>query len=301
MAEQYTGVDLSQLPAPEVVEQLDFEAIFSEMLADLQTRDPVFSALVESDPAYKILEVCAYRELLVRQRANDAAKAVMVAFAEGTDLDQIGANYGVERQVVDPGDPGAIPPIPPTLERDERLRDRIVRSPEGYSVAGPRQAYIFHALSADGRVADVAAESPTPGEVDVVVLEVGVTGAPGASAELVGIVDDALNEETIRPLTDSVTVRAAEVTTYTIDATIYVYPGPEAEVVRQASEDSANAYVNTVRRLGRDVRLSAVYAALHVEGVQRVELTSPAADIPLDYFEVGVCTDVTVTLGGIDE
>ena len=43
-------LDLSLLPPPEVVEQLDYEAILAEMLADLRARDPVFDALVDSDP-----------------------------------------------------------------------------------------------------------------------------------------------------------------------------------------------------------------------------------------------------------
>ena len=79
MAGSFTAVDLSRLVAPTVVETLDFETIFAAMLADLQARDSAFSALVESDPAYKILEVAAYRELLIRQRVNDAGRAVMLA------------------------------------------------------------------------------------------------------------------------------------------------------------------------------------------------------------------------------
>ncbi len=40
-------------------------------------------------------------------------------------------------------------------------------------------------------------------------------------------------------------------------------------------------YINAQHRLGRDIRKSAIYAALHVEGVQRVELVAPVADIVL--------------------
>src|SRR5690606_1403888 len=76
-------LDLSLLPAPDVVEALDFETIFAAMLADLQARDPTFDALVESDPAYKVLQVSSFRELLLRQRVNDAARERMLAFASG--------------------------------------------------------------------------------------------------------------------------------------------------------------------------------------------------------------------------
>src|SRR5688572_21280727 len=76
----FTAVDLSRLPAPAVVEQLDFEVIFSAMLADLRARDPQFTAITESDPAYKLLQVCAYREMIVRQRCNEACRAIMLAY-----------------------------------------------------------------------------------------------------------------------------------------------------------------------------------------------------------------------------
>jgi phage-related baseplate assembly protein len=116
--------------------------IRDEMLADLRVREPSFDALVPSDPAFKILEVAAYREMLIRQRVNDAAKAVMLAYAQRGDLDQLGALLAVERLILDPGNLDA--GIPPTMESDEDFRRRIQLSPEGFSVAGPEGAYVFH-------------------------------------------------------------------------------------------------------------------------------------------------------------
>lgn len=51
----FTSVNLSQLPAPAVIEVLDFEAMFDESLTALQALDPTFDALLPSDPAFKIL------------------------------------------------------------------------------------------------------------------------------------------------------------------------------------------------------------------------------------------------------
>ena len=86
MADTFTAVDLSRLPAPSVVEALNYETIYAAMLEQLQLFVPDFDATVESDPAVKILQVAAYRELLLRQRVNDAARQVMVAFATGANL-----------------------------------------------------------------------------------------------------------------------------------------------------------------------------------------------------------------------
>lgn len=296
MAGAYTTVNLSQLPAPGVVETLDYEAILAAMLADLQARDPVFNALVESDPAYKILEVAAYREVLLRQRVNNAARAVMLAFAVGSDLDQIGANFNVQRLVIAPGDPTAVPPVPPTLEPDEDFRSRIQLSFEGYTTAGSEGSYVFHGLSADGDVKDIQAVSPDPGDVTVYVLS--RTGDGTASPALIAKVVAALNAERVRPMTDRVTVLGASIVGYAITAELVMYPGPDPEVVRQASLAAVTAYAEAQRRIGYDVTLSGLYAALHQPGVQRVNLTSPAAGLTIGEGEASHCTGITVTVAG---
>ncbi len=87
---------------------------------------------------------------------------------------------------------------------------------------------------------------------------------------------------------------------YQIDATLYVTLAPESEPIRQASEQKLQSYISAQHRLGRDIRLSAIYAALHVEGVQRVELASPQADIVLSKSQASNCTEYQITIGGSD-
>jgi phage-related baseplate assembly protein len=301
MAGAYTQVNLSQLQPPDVIEALDFEAIFAAMLADLQARDPVFSALVESDPAYKILEVAAYRELLLRQRINDAAKSVMLALATGADLDQIAANYNVERLVIDPGAPTAVPPVPPTYESDSDFRNRILLSLEGYTTAGSVGAYQFHALSASGDVKDVAVASPplVPGQVNVAVLS--RTGNGAASTPLVNTVYAALSADTVRPLCDAVVVQSAGIVNYSITAVLTLYPGVGQETALAAALAAAQAYAADMHRIGRDITRSGLFAALHQPGVQNVSLTAPAADVVIAWNQAAWCTAINVTVGGTGE
>ena len=47
--------------------------------------------------------------------------------------------------------------------------------------------------------------------------------------------------------------------------------------------------------------MSGLYAALHREGVQNVNLTAPGADIVIDSHQAAYCTGTTVTIGGTDE
>lgn len=299
-------IDLSQLPAPAIVEAVDFEAILAERKARLislypedERADITARLALESEPLNKLLQENAYREVVLRQRVNEAARANMLAFATGADLDRLAANFNVERLMIDPGNPDAVPPVPPTFEGDTRLRLRAQRAFEGLSVAGPTGAYVFHALSADGRVADATAVSPSPCVAVVTVLSQLGTGE--ASPDLLDIVTAALSAEDVRPVGDRITVQSAEIVDYDIEATLYLYPGPEQEPILEAAQAKAEAYTAEQRRLGRDIRLSAVYATLHVEGVQRVELQSPAADVVPDDSHASHCTGISLTLGDSDE
>jgi len=314
---EFSQIDLAQLAAPDIVEPLNFEAILAAMLADLQARDSTFTALVESDPAYKILEVAAYRELIIRQRVNDAARGVMLATATGVNLDHLAANFNVERLLITPADDDAIPPIPAVYESDAAFRARVQLAFEGLSTAGPSGSYIFHGLSADGDVKDIAVDavefhmdgdtividhdaalaSPEPGRVAVTVLS--RSGDGTADAGLLALVDAAVNNESVRPLTDRVTVRSAVIVNYAVTATLYFYDGPSSAAVMAAAETALDVYIDAQKRIGYDITRSGIFAALHQPGVQNVTLASPAADVVIDTHEAGYCTAVTLTDGGL--
>lgn len=295
----YTAVDLSRLPAPAVIEALSYEVIRQQMLDDLQARLGVaaFDALIASDPAIAVLEVAAYREFLLRGRVNDAARAVMPAFAIGADLDQLAALMGVTRLLIDPADP--LTGTPAIYESDTNLRRRLVLAPEGYSVAGPEGAYIFHALSADADVLDASATSPAPGQVVVTVLS--RVGDGTASAGLVAAIGDYLSAETRRPMTDQVTVQPAAILNYSVEAQLYTFAGPDSSIVLAHAQTGLARYIADSHRLGRDVTMSGLYAALHVEGVQRVVLVHPTADLVVDRTQASWCAASSIVLAGLAE
>ncbi|MCM7637623.1 baseplate assembly protein [Enterobacter roggenkampii] len=299
-------IDLSQLPPPVVVEPLDFETLFAQrkaafiaMYPEDEQEEIARTLELESEPITMLLEENCYRELLLRQRVNEAARAVMLAYSTDSDLDNLAVNFNVERLTIQEEDDSVTPPVEAVMESDADLRTRTQQAFEGLSVAGPTAAYEFWGRSADGRVADISAVSPTPACVTISVLS--REGDGTASDDLLSVVAAALNDEEVRPVADRVTVQSAEIVPYQIDATLYIYPGPEAEPVRQASEQQLQAYIAAQNRLGRDIRLSAIYAALHVEGVQRVELAQPVADIVLSDFQASHCAEYTITVGGYDE
>lgn len=296
---QFTAINLAQVAPPDVIEPFDFEQILSAMLADLLDRAPELDAQVESEPFMKVLEVCAFRELQLRARINDAARAVMLPYSTGTDLDNLGALFGVERLLISPAVPTAVPPIAAVYESDSDFRYRIQLSLEGLSTAGPEGAYIFHALSADGQVLDASAISPSPGQVLITVLSRAGTGVPDGA--LLATVLAKLSDESVRPLTDYVQVQAATIVQYQVTATLHFYAGPDREVIMANARAALEAYTSGQHRLGLDVTLSGIYAALHQPGVQRVDLTSPTANLVINRQSASYCTAISLTDGGLDE
>ena len=285
------GIDLSTLPAPAVLEALSFETILAEMIAAVQTGVPgVFDGIpdfdgsIESDPAVKVLQVAAYFRLVDRAKKNEDVKAIMVAYAEGADLTNLGALLGVIRL---------------DGEEDEPYRERIVMAPDGFSVAGPEAAYVFHARSASALVKDATAISPSPSEITVTILS--TEGDGTASPELIAIVEAALSAITIRPLTDLVTVQSAEIIEYEANSTLYVYDGPDSSVVLANAVAGRDKYINAMRKIGRDVTRSGLNAAQFVEGTQRVVIADPAADVVCDDTQAAWCTDRSTVLGGVAE
>jgi phage-related baseplate assembly protein len=292
-----SGIDLSRLPAPNVIEPLDFETILAEQLADLEERDNTFTGLQESDPAMKVLQVTAYRELKVRQRINEAGRAVMLAYAMDADLDHLGALMDVPRLQIWPADPEK--GTAAVMEENEDYRRRIQLAPQGLSVAGPEGAYIFHALSADGRVRNATATSPSPGHVVVTILSHEGDGTP--SQELLDIVAGHLAQDGIRPLTDYVLVRAAQITHYQVRATLFTFSGPDSTVVVAEAQKRMRLYAKDAHQLGRVPTHSGIEAALHVPGVERVTLETPTVDPDISKLRAHYCDDIALTYGGIHE
>ena len=299
-------IDLSQLTAPDVVETLDYETLLAERKATLISLYPADeqeaiarTLSLESEPLVKLLQENAYREVVLRQRINEAAQASMVAYAINADLDQLAANNNVERLTVTAADDSVSPAVVAVMEADADLRARIPAAFEGMSVAGPSGAYEFHAQSASGLVADVSAISPAPAEVTVTILS--REGDGTASPELLALVSEALNDEEVRPIGDRLRVQSAQIVNYQIQATIFVYPGPAVEPIQAAAQKQLVAYISEQRRLGRDIRHSAIYAALSPQGVQHVELALPLADVVLDKTQAAYCTGYSITMGGSDE
>ncbi len=282
----FNAVDLSKLPAPLVVEPLGFETILAarkDKLAELFPPVAAFLSL-ESEPAVKLQETGAYRELIHYARVNDAARAVMLAFAIGSDLDHLGAIFGVTRL---------------DGETDDRLRNRIGLAPEAYPGAGPAGGIVYHAMTASAVVKDVGlARVPYRGEISVYILSTEGDGTP--SDEVMIAVRERLTDDGIKLMTDTIQVLPAEIVPYTVDLRLRIPKGPDPLVVKAAAEAALATFTAGRHRVGYEVFVSAISAAAHVPNVEQVVILSPMADIVTGTGQAPWCSGITVTTELID-
>ena len=253
--------DLASLPTPAVIETLSFETILAELQTEFHSRYPDYSALLASDPAMKLLEVAAYREVLLRNRINAAAKASLLAFATGSDLDHLAAFYGVERLAG---------------EDDEALRLRTRQRIIGFANAGGAAHYRYWALSASPEVADVEVDSPQPGRVRISVLAKGEEQTvPDAILDAVKAV---VLRDDIRVLTDTIEVVPAELIPVTVHARLWLYPDAPLETVAAIQAVFASTLA-ACAGLGWDLTRSWIIGQLQRAGVHKVDVLSPTTDI----------------------
>ncbi|MBE2986655.1 baseplate J/gp47 family protein [Campylobacter sp. RM12920] len=345
-------LDLTKLPYPNVIEQLDHERILTDVktLFKSYLNDDEIS-LLESDNYSALLETLAYRELLLRARINSSVKATLLPFSEGNDLDNVVSIYGIERQqgekpsavvkfslstalnydvyipqglvlsnengvkatlkdgvVIRAGAVNVLgvslldsfvktstakceliqTPLPFMLkakqeseftggaevENDERLRERAVLSLERFSTAGAAGAYVYHALSANAKVIEAVALNGGAGIVDVFIKSSDMSESVRES------VQEYLNSDTRRPITDSVRVKNATKKTVTIKAVVEL-----TDLGLQAHIDNLIKSGETSLNLGQDLNLSYIYSRLHQAGVYRVNLGAPTADVKASQSE----------------
>lgn len=294
MTTSTTAIDLSQLPEPTIVEQIDYETILADGLQDYYDRMDAtgveYTKLRESDPAYKLAEVFAYREMLVRQRANDSAKAVLLAYATESDLDHKAAEKNLTRRLISE----ATETSDAVYETDASLRKRVQLAPEGYTTAGSEGSYLFHGMNADSSVKDIQPFSPTEGVVSIYVLS--TEGDGTASETLLSNVSAALNQKEIRPLTDHVNVYSASIINYSVEAILDTGSGPDSDTILAAAAVALSNYTKEVHALNQKATISGIYKALQQDGVIDVDLIQPTQNIVASLGQAPYCNSVNISL-----
>ncbi|CUQ19287.1 baseplate assembly protein [Anaerotruncus colihominis] len=184
-------------------------------------------------------------------------------------------------------------------ESDAAFYERLRKSVETFSTAGPMGGYEYFAKSASALIVDVKATSPEPGEVDVRIL---LAGGELPEEEILKAVSEILNAEKVRPLTDHVTVSAPEIVPYDIDFTYWTQEGGtiSGETVAENIAAAVQAFKEWQgAKMGRDVNPSYLTSLLMQAGAKRVKVRSPV-DTIVPENAVALIEETAVVYGGTE-
>lgn len=182
-------------------------------------------------------------------------------------------------------------------EDSDRMRERLPLAVRSLSVAGPEDAYIFHAKSAHPDVQDVSVSTPEPGVVLLTILA--RDGEP--SQELLDLVVAAVSSRGVRPLCDTVQVQGAVPVDYALEARLTLRRGAPIDATIDKALEEALDYVEArAARLGLAPDRSQIIGALGgrvIPGVFSVELVEPGA-IVVPAHAWARCTNIDVQFAG---
>jgi len=274
MSTRFLAPDLTQLAPPQLIEEVSFEAILTAQKAWVLSQwdvvrvtrpdlPPIDTLGLETEPMTIVLQSYAYRETIIRALINDKARAVLLAYAVGTDLDHLGVLFGTVRMVIVP----ATDTVPVIMESDDRFRRRIQLAPEAFSTVGPRGAYIYFALTESAEVMDAWAYSPSDGRVNVVVA--GFNGADVSDDVMATLMRRFAMEDTV-PLTDDVNVMRAARTDYSVAIVAYFSRGPDPLLIKSTIETAVRNYATMNERIGATIYKSGLVSVARIPAIDNV-------------------------------
>lgn len=195
------------------------------------------------------------------------------------------------------------------VAEDDEYYDLMVASEDAYSCAGARGAYEYWAKSVSTGIADVIVNSPTPGVIAIHTL---MDDGQIAGDEIKAAILETCSEDSVRPLTDHVTVVDPDVVSYDITMTYYLSEDSteSAADLQEAIENAVDDYVAwQCGKLGRDINPSKLIAMVMAAGAKRVVVTSPTfrhmedgRDIEDPQTpEIAAIGTITLTNGGYED
>jgi len=281
-----------------VLEDLNAEAILTQRMQRFKqlwaSYDPPVAAQydveqLEFDPIKINQELCTYFELLLRDRVNQAARSITLAYAIGTDLDAIASRY-----------PGGVPRL--EGESDDRYRRRIWLSPNTLSPHGTAEAYEFWALTALPALRDVTAMRSVQHDYYPTILITCLLGPespnPSPSQEELIRIRTYIQNLSRQGLTDVISVSGPKVKEVAYNISVWLYPGTAPEQTLNKIASNLQQLVDNQYWLGHDHAHTAIHASCALSGVHHVDIIEPANDVLIASDWVVKVTGITVTLAG---
>jgi len=270
--------DFLSLDTLRIVEPLSYEQN-KKLLLDLFAAISPDTVLYESSDEMVLLEAVAYAMTYKDEMLNARMRAILPTLAEGQNLDDSAKNfYGSTRLEGESDDA--------FLQRSFALLQQSVTT-------GSDESYIGHTKSVDVRIGDVFPYRSGPGEVTVVWHSYSETDV----AELDTIqsnIEAVLFDTKRRPLcATSQRVVRATVVPFDVQVKLSIYSALQRESLVAKAESAIRAFYKQ-HPISREVNLSKITALAHLEGVDKVTVLNPSANVVIGKEEVAVLGTVTI-------
>jgi len=277
-----TVFDLNDL---KVIEPVSYEANKEKLLALIAAISPD-TVLYESSDEMVLLEAFAYEMTYADVRFNTRMKAALPSYAKGSSLDDACLEfYGTTRL---------------EGEDDVRFFERSQESLQQSVTTGSDDSYIYHTKNVDPRITHVFPYRSGDGETTIVWYAQNEDDAEELAAIQEAIEAKLFDTKRRTLCATSQTVVRAEVVYFDIELTLYI-----SSVFQQ------NTLVADVTRVLRDfygfypiskeVNLSKITSLAHLNGVEKVEVTTPAANVVVGKEQLGVCRNITINVEEIQD
>lgn len=186
-------------------------------------------------------------------------------------------------------------------EDDDSLRERVFLAPSSYTTTGSADAYIYHCKLFSNDIADVIATSDVGSAVVniIVLLKNGVI----PEEKLITQLQEYLNGDSIKTLTDKVVVAAPSVKKYDIKLTYYINKSERSKalLIKKNVEKAIDEYILWQNsKIGRDINPNKLIEKIMAAGAKRVAVSSPLYQA-CNQTEVPQLANKSITYGGIED
>lgn len=309
-----------QAQGMQVIETISSDLMISDRMAKFKelwaSYDPPNAAqydvdTLEFDPVKINQENNAFFEMLVRDRVNQAARAVTLIFAVGTDLEAIASRY-----------PGGIPRL--TSESDEHYRNRIWLSTSTFSPHGNSEAYSFYALTSMSGLLRDASATCVPGTPNVTITvmldgppvdvvrdsanrpvpdingfyQLGLFPTPLPTDQQMSIIRAYVTDKSRKGLTDVVTVNKAKLIEIDYKIRIWLLPTWDWKATYNSILLQMVKLIEGNRWLGVSLTIATIEAAAVQPGVFDVKVDEPAHNVIAGLHQVIIPRSVTLEFAG---
>ena len=203
------------------------------------------------------------------------------------------------------------------VESDDDFRFRILLSMSDKSTAGSKDTYRSYAYKADERIEDIKVENALKDLSTYVPLFLGkneaeiLVGIRNLVADFCTVnvyyysqkadeimkqrIEESLNLQTVRPLTDFVKVIEATPKLFQVEAILKCEKNQEYGLIQTQAISNLQENLKSLRKIGESITLSEINDFLRVGGVKEVVVIKPTSNIEVKSNEIGVCDEFNIS------